>query len=162
LSELSANKDLIDKGNDDNSSTGSDDCPSEDNFSKAVLRQILPISKKDKTLANMKAKEQLRLIFGFSRKKELVEKAKKEKPKEEKKQPPQKIEKRVLRKIISTPKTNEESKVKPEEPPVPTIAYVDATTQTERIDFQKARTKWIMAKFGKSRTQYKKSTSTLI
>jgi len=108
----------------------------------------------------MKAKEQLRLIFGFSKKKEIATEVKKEKPKEEKKQPPQKIEKRIIRKIITTPKIIEESKVKPEELATPAITFVDAATQTERIDFQKARTKWIMAKFGKSRTQYKKSAST--
>lgn len=162
LSELNANKDLIDKGNDENSSTGSDDCPSEDNFSKTVLRQILPASKKDKSLANLKAKEQLRIIFGFTkRKQDSATDAKKEKPKEEKKQPAQKVEKKPIKKTLPPlAVNNEETKGKTEESGIPTITYANAATQTERIDFQKARTKWIMAKFGKSRTQYKKVTST--
>jgi len=73
---------------------------------------------------------------------------KKERPKEEKKVAP-KVEKKVTRRFSIT---REGKKVKEES----VVQYVDASTQTERIYFQKARAKWIMTKFGKSHKQYKK------
>jgi hypothetical protein len=143
LSELHEHKDLIDNGNDENSSSGSEDCPSEDNLPKEVLRQILPMSKK---AGNTKTKDMLAPIFGFPRRRKAE--VKKKKPKEEKKVPP-KVEKKMSRRFSIT---REEKKAKEE----PVIQYVDASTQTERIYFQKARAKWVMTKFGKSYNQYKK------
>jgi len=150
----------VDKGKDANSSSGSDDCPSEDNLSKAVLRQILPADGKDKTGSNAKLKEDLRSIFGFSRKKKVNPEAKKEKPKEEKKlpAPPAKIEKKPAKKPTPPPQ-KEEEKEKQGGTGEPAITFVDAWTQTEKIDFQKARAKWVMSKFGKSHTQGRKAAS---
>lgn len=143
LAELSENKDLIDNGNDENSSSGSEGCPSEDNLPAAVLKQILPTSKK----ATAKTKDTLRSIFGFPRKKP---EARKEKPKEEKKTAA-KQEKKVARRP-STVKEEKKEEGKNKE----MAKYVDASTQTERIDFQRARAKWVTYKFGRSQTQSKK------
>eukprot|EP00826_Nyctotherus_ovalis_P066628 TRINITY_DN9872_c0_g1_i2.p2 TRINITY_DN9872_c0_g1~~TRINITY_DN9872_c0_g1_i2.p2 ORF type:complete len:183 (-),score=82.09 TRINITY_DN9872_c0_g1_i2:172-720(-) len=144
LAELHENKDLIDNGNDENSSSGSEDCPSEDNLPAAVLKQILPTNKK----ANAKAKDALRSIFGFPKKKP---EAKREKAKEEKKAAGRQ-EKKVARRPSTVKKEKKEERKSMEE----AAKYVDASTQTERVDFQRARAKWVMCKFGRSHTLNKK------
>ncbi len=134
LKELQGNKALIDTGHDSNSS-GSEGSPSEDNLEKDVLRHILP-SNKRKAGNNKSAKERLRTIFGFVRKKPpnpLDAKAK-EKPKEEKKKEPPKPEKKVD-KPAKKPLAEEQK----DKPAVPAMTAIDAWTQTEKIDFQKAR-----------------------
>ena len=152
---MDKNKELIDNGNDENSSSGSDDCPSDDNLSKAVLKQILPATKKDKKCSNSKTRDDLQTIFGFPGKKKSVTEMKKEKPKEEKKlPPPPKVEKKIVKK---PPIAKEEKKAK-EEITESTAQYVDASTQTEKIDFQKARARWVMNKFGKSQGQQIRSS----
>lgn len=143
MEELTANKALVEKGEDDNSSSGSDDCPSEDNLSKAILRQVLPAAKGGrKAVANGKLKDHLRSIFGFARKKPAGEQ--KPKPKEEKKNP------------LPPPKPEKKAETKPAAPKKPVVpapaeeekhggtgesgtVYIDAWTQTEKIDFQRAR-----------------------
>ena len=165
LRELNTNKELIEKGEDANSSSGSDDCPSEDNLSKVVLRQILPTEGKDKIASNQKVKEDLRSIFGFSKKKKPAPEVKKEKPKEDKKvpPPPAKVEKKAVKKppplpaVPTPPPIKEEIKEKQGGTGEPAVTYVDAATQTEKIDFQRARAKWVMNKFGKSQTQSRKT-----
>lgn len=141
LLELKANSQLIEKGKDNSSSSGSDDCPSEDNLTKEELSQILPGKKKNKE-GNSKLKENMRGIFGFVKKekKQFQEDAKKkENAKEEKKAPVQKPEKKVEKVIKKTPLPEEDKKEKEEVPPVNQIKLVDASTQTEKIDFQKAQ-----------------------
>ena len=137
LKELQANQALIDKGNDSNSS-GSEGSPSEDNLDKDVLRHILP-SSKHKVPCSKNAKERLRAIFGFVRKKPAnpADAKAKEKPKEEKKKEPPKPEKKA-EKPAKKPPTEEQK----DKPVVPVVTAVDAWTQTEKIDFQKARWDW--------------------
>jgi len=163
MNELNNNTELIKKGVDENSSSGSDDCPSEDNLSKAVLRHILPAEGKDKSGSNAKLKEDLRSIFGWAKKKKPAPETKKEK-KEEKKlppPPPAKVEKKIPPKKPPPPPVKEEIKEKQGGTGEPAITYVDAATQTEKIDFQKARAKWVMSKFGKSQAQARKSANTM-
>ncbi len=147
MQQLTTDKELIEKGEDNNSSSGSDDCPSEDNLSKAILRHVLPVDESRKKLPpNSKVKDRLRSIFGFARKKvkPIVDPKSKEKPKEEKKKEPPvlpKPEKKVEKpkKLLPPPPPAEDNKEKQGGTGEPIVTFVDAWTQTEKIDFQKAR-----------------------
>ncbi len=146
LGELKSNKELIDKGDDQNSPSGSDDCPSDDNFSTAVLRHLLPIAVRRKrgAPASSHVRAQLSTIFGLGGKRVAPPETKlKMKQKEEKRPAKLATEKKPERIVLPVPKveshvTEEEAK---KEPPVPTAAVVmvDAWTQTEKIDFARAR-----------------------
>jgi hypothetical protein len=134
LSELKNDKELIEKGNDANSSSGSDDCPSEDNLSRDVLRHVLPINMKK----GQQNQSKTQLNFA-TRSRTLTD----GKSKEEKKiivQP--KIEKRnekSIKVLPPPPPQVEEQKDKQSGSGEQHVTYVDAATQTEKIDFQKAR-----------------------
>ena len=146
LQELTENQELVEKGNDANSSSGSEDCPSDDNFSTAVLSHLLPVrSKRKKKLPpNTQVKDQLSSIFGFGAGKksaDRIDSKLKNKPKEEKKKEP--ASKISEKKVVPKPDPPQEE-IKKEPEPAPSIAplkvvMVDAWTQTDKIDFARAR-----------------------
>lgn len=109
------------------------------------MRHILPLDKKKKGAipSNSKVKEHLRAIFGFAAGlKNAADKAK-QKMKEEKKKdvppPKPKEEKKEEKKAkkLPPPEKKEEEKTGGSGEPGP--IYVNASTQTEKIDFQRAR-----------------------
>jgi hypothetical protein len=134
---------MVERGKDDNSSSGSDDCPSDDNFSSAVLRHLIPLNPaKKRRPPGAKVKDQLCAIFGFrgaSKSPDKTDSKSKSKLKEEKKkEPPQRLTKSPIRPpTVCVKKEKKEQKEQKEERPAVTL--VDAWTQTERIDFAKAR-----------------------
>jgi hypothetical protein len=164
LSELKTNKELITKGMDNNSSSGSDDCPSEDNLSKEALKDLIPRLTKPKKVphARMKMKGTLKLAVNREKRlivevrKKRIKEEKKEKKKEEKKVPAS-LERKILKRIMFTPRVREKKEPIQELLIEPEVTYADASTQTEQIYFQKARAKWVMSKYGKSQTQLKRS-----
>ena len=58
---------MIDVGKSNESSSGSDNSPSDDNLSKAVLNQVLPSSNKIKSVTSQKVKQNIWSIFGFAK-----------------------------------------------------------------------------------------------
>lgn len=147
LKELKENKELIEKGQDANSSSGSDDCPSEDNLSKDVLKQILPIRNKKKIMPPVlttKAKENGKSIFGLTQKKKETVHIDFKPKEDKKKESPMKLDKKREKSVKQLPPlpiviSNEDQKEKQGGTGEATITYIDASTQTEKIDFQKAR-----------------------
>jgi len=170
LTELRRNEELIAKGMDENSFSGSDDCPSEDNLSKEALKDIMPKSIKPKKVSHAKMKgiskltanrEKRPIVEVKRRKKEEKKEERKEEKKEQKKEQKKvgstSLERRIIKRKVFTPRLKEEKKPIQELLMEPEIAYADASTQTEQIYFQKARAKWVMLKYGKSKTQLKKT-----
>lgn len=159
IQELKKNKVLVEKGKDQNSSSGSDDCPSEDNISKKVLKEILfKNHKKDKDLLKKSAHRERknRDPTSFQTSPDNPQKKKIEnlpnspdllKQKEEKKT----TAKPEIKKIESLSKIPKKLPPLPLSPPMEdqkekqggtgelTIVLVDAATQTEKIYFEKAR-----------------------
>lgn len=156
MCELRTDKELIERGNDQNSSSGSEDCPSDDNFSNVVLSQLLPVStrKKKRITPNTQLKDQLNVIFGLGRTKKAADKSDpkllKTKPKEDKKKEAAKLSEKKAEKPIPKPEPPLEE-AKKDSLSQPSVVMVDAWTQTDKIDFARARSKMIMNKFGKSR-----------
>jgi len=156
MDELKNNKELIEKGNDENESSGSEDCPSDDNLSKVVLSQLLPYSKKKKPSKNKELADEMKSIFGFGSKKPERIQQPTPKPriiiKEEKKTPlkpvkPPPLIEPVKVMIVEQPKPAQEA---PKEEDSKKVIMVDAWTQTDKIDFARARSKMVMSRFGKS------------
>lgn len=150
---METNIDLIEVGNDENSSGGSDDCPSDDNLPPIVLKHLIPHSKNNKKKTekcNQKIKEQIISIFGLGHKqaKKSIAPKIKLKIKDFVKKEMQKTPLRKIYKTIKGPNNNindnplqtiGNKKETNKEDILDIIVLIDAWTQTEAIDFAKAR-----------------------
>jgi len=158
IDELKGKKDLIKIG--EGSSSGSDDCPSEDNLQPNIIKHLLPHLKKS-SAKKLKMKDVFANTFGLNMKKE------KKNPEEKKIQSDKKPIKKEIPIIHRPPKPEKKIEEKKEVPEVikedkkekPKVETADKATQTEAIDFQKARlllyrSKYVMSKFGHSK-EYK-------
>ena len=125
LRELTGNQELIEEGNGD-SSSGSDDAPSEDNMDIDEICQLVPaVDKKLKSALKRVKKNEKKIKKeaddAKAQKKKLVEKAKKFSLQEEEKSiKPVPIKKRATQ--------------KPPEKKKPVVVMIDAWTQTENSD----------------------------
>lgn len=135
VNELKGKKDLITQG--EGSSSGSDECPSEDNLKPSIIKRLLPRLKKN-TSKQIKTKDLFDKTFGLNNKQPKKQNEEK-KPASDKK--PAKKEIQTIQKIPLKVEKIEEKKecLKEEKKEKPKIETADKATQTEAIDFQKAK-----------------------
>lgn len=165
MEELKGNKELLNMGDEDSSdNSGSDSEPSEDELDEKTITKYVPVDLRKKS---PQKKEQKQARADSPRKKEKTKEEEEDKEKEKEKEKaikeefprkisPQKIErKKEVKKTvtfqqmipITTPSfriTRRESPFKkdiqpPNPQPKPAIVMIDATTQTEKADFQRAK-----------------------
>lgn len=172
MEELKGNKDLLLAGDEDSESfSGSDDDPSEDNLPDDTLLKVVPVKCKIKVQKKEEQKNsKVENQFSEEDEEDIPEKAP-EKVIEQKiiVSPPSPIlDKRREKKHTSfrsivplqakittiqmnPPEVKKEEEHPPSAPPPPAaILMIDAATQTMNIDFQKAKAKFVMSKYGSS------------
>lgn len=124
----------------------------------AKAKKVSQARLKNTLKANTSREKKLQMEVRRKRTKEEKKEEKKEQKKEEKKLASVGLERRMLRRIMFTPRVKEEKKPVQDIFVDPEVAYADAATQTEQLYFQKARAKWVMSKYGKSQAQFRRST----
>ena len=137
MEELKENRELMKKGDGD-SSSGSDDAPSEDNLRPDEIVKVLPVvDKKIKAeLARQKKNEEKKLKDSKS-KKNIIQKPEKPGQKQEETKEVPKIapRKTIVAPSKDDPKPDHINNKKEEEKKKPKPVMVDACTQTDRSDY---------------------------
>jgi hypothetical protein len=128
MEELKGNKELLNNG-DENSSdnSGSDEQPSDDNLTDKIASRVIPIVRRKEVKKEVKKAEM------SPRRLEVKEPSPVNKPAKVEKKAPSPI--RANRTIIKV----EQKKEEPKPPATQGVKMIDASTQTEKIDFQRAK-----------------------